>query len=707
MSRRRLRLTTHQTLRNFYWDMCWVNNIDMKFSFEWLQELIKFNQSPEQLAEILTLYLAETTVSYCQKRAILEVDFLPNRMADASNHLGLAREIGAILGKSFKYPQPQFKENKVSTKHWIKITNKSQYCRQYVSRSIWRIKVKPSPQWLKNRLIDCGLRPINNIVDAANYIMLLTGQPLHVFDFQKVAFNKKSQKEIIIRQAKLDEKITTLEGKTYTLDKNNLLICDLEKPLAIAGIKGGMAAEVDNNTKFIILESANFNPVNIRLTSRGLGLKTDASMRFEHDLKPALTEYAIDMLTQLIYELAGGDIILRGKSEAKAVKTQKIIFPINFKSWEKFLGWPIKKSIIIKKLSLLGFGVSQRKDYLLVAPPLFRNDITTIEDVMAEVARLTGFNNMPSKVPQEAVILPPKNEFWEFIKKIKEWLKVYHLEEVYTYSLISQKDKEILPKFGQSITLELKNPLSDLYRYLRPTLLINLLKTVANNFRFTDSIRFFEIGTIYQDTKIKENTVFGGILARKEINSKQPLFYEVKGIVEGIFNDLGIDVDDYSTKPIRETEYNHLLEKGLSLFSDNSLLGVIGVPRKVLYQHYDLEGEVVFWEINLPVLMSLEQTEREFLPLPQYPAAIRDISFIINKDILIDKILRTIQDAALYLEDADLFDIYEKGNISGDKQSLSFHLIFRSSNKTLTNTEVDKEMKKISQALTKLGANIR
>lgn len=677
----------------------------MKFSYEWLQELVKFKESPEKLAELLTLYLAETTVVHHGKRAILDVDLLPNRFPDVSSHLGLAREISAILGKKFVYPQAKFKEAKNLTKHWVSITNKSKYCRQYVSRCLWHVKVKPSPPWLKERLIDCGLRPINNIVDATNYVMLLTGQPLHVFDFQKVAVNKQKQKEIIIRQAKKGEKITTLEKKTYSLSQNNLLICDQEKPLAIAGIKGGLAAEVDKETTFLILESANFDPVNIRLTSRELGLTTDASVRFEHDLDPLLTEYAIDLLAKLIQEIAGGDI-LRGQSKNGKAFIKKIILPIKFDSFDKFLGWSILHQEIIKKLSLLGFKITQRKNYLLVAPPLYRNDLQTKEDVMAEVARLKCFDNMPAIAPREAVILPPKNEFWEFANQIKYWLKVYHLEEVYTYSFISQKDKEILPAHSQKNLLELKNPLSDLYRYLRPTLLINLLKTVTSNFRFTNSIRFFEIGTIYQDAKNREKTVLGGILARKENNAKNPLFYEAKGIIEGILNDLGIDRDDYVIKPLTEAKDN-LLDQGLSLWINHQLLGVIGVPKKILYQKYDLEGEVVFWEIDLMVLMSLEQAEREFQPLPQYPAAIRDLSFIINKDILIDKILKIIQDSASYLEDVDLFDIYEGQNIGADKQSLSFHLIFRSPKKTLTNDEVNREMDKISQALKKLGATIR
>jgi len=683
------------------------NKIGMKFSYSWLKELVKFKESPSKLAELLTLYLAETKVSVRKKRAILDVDLLPNRVADASSHLGLAREISAILNKKFNYSQVRFKEGKRMTKSWLKVTIKSPYCRRYVARNIWHVKVKSSPQWLKERLEDCGLRPINNIVDAANYAMLLTGQPLHVFDFQKIAFNKSKKKEIIIRQAKKGEQIITLERQSYKLKEGNLLICDKEKPIALAGIKGGLAAEVDKDTRFIILESANFDGANIHLTSRELGLKTDASWRFEHHLDPDLAVYAVDILAQLIQQVAEGEI-LKGKIDAINCSTHKIVIPINFASWEKFLGWPINKQEIIKKLKLLGFNLVERQKYLLVTPPLYRNDIEKAEDVMGEVARLQGFNQIPSLPPKEEIILPAKNEFWEFKEKIKDWLKTYHLEEVYNYSLVSQKDKEILAKNWQSKLITLANPLSNLFCYLRPTLLFNFLKNVKDNFRFTGKIRFFEIGKIYHwETKEKEETVFGGILARKEKILKQPLFYEAKGIIEGLLTDLGIDKDDYSIKPIEKTAYSSILEKGMAFYVKNQLLGVIGLPQKKFLKKYDVEGEIVFWEIKLLALIALEQAEREYEPLPQYPAAIRDVSLIIRRDILIDKILKTIQEAASYLEDADLFDIYEGGNVPFGKQSLSFHLIFRSSEKTLKSEEVDKEMKKIYQALKKLGAEIR
>jgi len=336
----------------------------MKFSYNWLKDLLKFKESPQKLADILTMYFAETTVKHSGKRPVLDVELLSNQVAEASGHLGLAREIGAILGKRFLYPEINLKEKNIPAKNLLNIEIKSPNCNYYLARLLQRVKVKESPKWLKDALADCGVRSINNIVDAANYVMLETGQPLHVFDFDKICNKsiKGNKKEIIVRQAKKNEKITTLEGETYDLDESIMLIADSKNTLALAGIKGGKIAEISKNTTNIILESANFNGVNIRLTSKKLNLRTDASWRFEHNIPLELADYAINCLAKLIQELAGGDI-LKGKAGQRISKEEKIVIPIKWENWEKFLGWPIKKREVIRCLSLLGFSIQERKNY--------------------------------------------------------------------------------------------------------------------------------------------------------------------------------------------------------------------------------------------------------------------------------------------------------------------------------------------------------
>jgi len=684
----------------------------MKFSYNWLKDLLKFKESPEKLADILTMYFAETTVKYYGKRPVLDVELLSNQVAEASGHLGLARETGAILGKIFIYPKINLKEKNLAAKDLLDIKIKSSNCNCYLARVIQGIKIKESPKWLEDALADCGVRSINNIVDVANYVMLETGQPLHTFDFDKICSKSTdiNKKEIIIRQAKKNEKITTLEDEVYDLNEDIMVIADNESSLSLAGIKGGKKSGISTNTTNIILESANFNGVNIRSSSKKLGLRTDASWRFEHNLPLDLTGYAVDRLAQLIQEVAGGNI-LKGKVGQGIFKEKKELIPIKWENWEKFLGWSIKKKEIIYYLSLLGFSLQQKKDYILVSPPCFRNDVKIKEDVMGEVARLYGIDKIDSVMPQEVLTIPLHNEFFEFRKQVKDWLKGYNLEEVYNYSFISEQDKNILPNEWQKKLVEIENPTSSLTKYLGPTLLVNFLKNINYNFRFVDKIRFFEIGKFYfKDKKnLKECFVFSGILAQKEkSNNSSILFYEAKGIIEDLFNKFGIDKDNYGFKSLENTEYSLLLEQGTAIYKNKDLIGVIGNPKKGLLKEYDCEGSSVFWEIKLLPLLEIVKEEREFQPLPKYPAIIRDISFIISQNILVDKILNVIQEASpLNLEDVDLFDVYIGKNLKSGTKSLSFHLTFRSKGHTLKNEEVDKEMEKVYKGLKNIGAEIR
>jgi len=683
----------------------------MKFSYNWLKDLLKFKESPEKLADILTMYFAETTAKYYGKKPVLDVDLLSNQVAEASGHLGLAREIGAILGKKFIYPKINLKEKGLIAKDLLNIKIESSNCNCYLARVIQGIKIKKSPKWLKDALADCGVRSINNIVDAANYVMLETGQPLHTFDFDKICSKSinTDKKEIIIRQAKKNEKITTLENEVYDLNEDIMVIADNESPLALAGIKGGKKSGISEDTTNIILESANFNGVNIRYSSKKLGLRTDASWRFEHNLPLDLTDYAVDRLAQLIQEVAGGNI-LKSKVGQGIFEGKEVLIPIKWKNWEKFLGWSIKKKEIINYLSLLGFSLQQKKDYVLVSPPCFRNDIKIKEDVMGEVSRLYGIDKVDSVMPQEVLTIPLHNEFSEFRKRVKDWLKGYNLEEVYNYSFISEQDKNILPNEWQQKLIEIENPTSALTKYLSPTFLVNFLKNINYNFRFVDKVRFFEIGKFYFKDKrsLRECFVLSGVLSQKEKSDNSSMFYEAKGIIEDLFNKFGIDEDNYDFKSLESTEYSLLLEQGIAIYKNKDIIGVIGNPKRDLLKEYDCEGNSVFWEIKLLPLLEIVKEEREFQPLPKYPAIIRDISFIISQNILVDKILNIIQEASpLNLEDVDLFDVYIGKNLQSGTKSLSFHLTFRSKGHTLKNEEVDRQMEKVYKELKDIGAKIR
>jgi phenylalanyl-tRNA synthetase beta chain len=681
----------------------------MKVSFNWLKDLLKLKQTPKQLAEILTMYFAETTVKSLGKRPILEVELLSNQIGWASGHLSLAREISACLNQRFNSPEPVFKEDKKnSINDLLSLDIKTINCRYYAARILQGVKVKESPLWLKQRLKDCGIRPINNLVDVANYVMIETGQPLHVFDFDTID-PENSKKKIIIRQAKDKEILNALDDQKYLLNKEMMVIADSKMPIALAGIKGGQETAVSKKTQNIILESANFKGSNIRLTSKSLGLATDASWRFEHNVPLELTSYALDRLAELIQQIAGGNIIKGRVEKIKDINSWKSVkkpISIKWEDWEKFLGWSIKKERILKNLDLLGFSFTKHKNHLLVIQPRFRNDILIKEDVMGEVARLEGIDLIEPILPKEELKPPTKNEFWLFREKIKDQFKEYRLYETYNYSFISNKDKNILPQQWQQKMIEIENPTSSLTQYLRPTLLINLLKNARDNFRFVDKIRFFELGNIYFPKK--EEYVFSGILAQKTNLDNNQLFYQAKGMIEDLLIILGINQHDCIFQDLKKTEYSDLLEQGAGIFINQKLIGALGKPQDFLKKHYDCQGETMFWEIKLRPLFDLAKKEKEFQALPKYPAVIRDISFVISKDILIGEIFIILQNtSSSFLKEIDLFDVYMGKNLPLGSKSLSFHLVFRSPKHTLTNIEIDKEMEKIYKALKSLGAKIR
>ena len=679
----------------------------MFFSYNFLKKYLKLKESPYKLGEILTMHLAETEVFFENKRPILDIDLLPNRVPDCAGHFGILREISAILNEKFELPKVKVKEtkNNYKIKDWVEVKIESPLCYRYEMRGIFWLKIKESPLWLKEFLRDCGLKSINNVVDATNYVMLLTGQPLHVFDFQKIAFNKEKKKEIIIRQARKGEELLTLDNKLYKLNSNHLLITDAEKALAIAGIKGGKLAEVDKKTVMILIESANFDSYSIRKTSQDLNLKTDASKRFEHNLDINLTDYALDYLTDLIQKLAGGEV-LRGKIDVKNKKIIKKEIFVSFSDFEKFTKINIKKETIKKKLSLLGFNLKEVNQGIKVTPPLYRTDILVKEDVIGEVLRLIGFNNIKALPPKAEIICKKENEFLRLKNKLKEILKSFPLFETYNYSFISEKEKKLIEKEYQDKIIEILNPTSELFKYLRPTLTLNFLKNISDNFRFEDKVGFYEIGNIYFKEKesFKEETVFAGALASKEKDLN--LFFEAKGIIEKVFKELNLKENEFSFKNLEGVKI--LLENGAKIALKDKEIGTIGIIKEEILKEYKIKGTVIFWEIKILPLLEYFIREKEFKPLPLYPPVKRDLSFIVKKRISYKEIIEVIRKASIkYLENIELFDIYTGNQLEKDEKSLSFHLTFRSKDKTLTSEEADKEIEKIINALKTFEVKIR
>ncbi|MFQ6050033.1 MAG: phenylalanine--tRNA ligase subunit beta, partial [Candidatus Paceibacterales bacterium] len=606
----------------------------MVFSYNWLQSFFKKRlPKPEKLAELLTMKAFEVgEVKKIGSDWILDIEVLSNRGPDCFSHLGIAREIAAILGIGYRVPDFSLKENKkIKAKDFVKVEVKNKKdCSRYTARVVTEVKVSPSPKWIRDRLKVCGLRPINNIVDIANYVMLETGQPLHAFDGEKISGQK-----IIVRKAKKGEKIITLDNEKYELDKDILIIADTEGPSGIAGIKGGKKPEIDKNTKIVVLEGANFNPRTIRKGSKKIDLKTDASWRFEHGIDPNLTELAIDRAVSLIEKVAKGTIA-SGLIDFYPKKALPKKVKLNLDYVERLLGVKIPKREIKNILKRLDFKISYQPissstHQLLIEVPTFRLDISIPEDLIEEVGRIYGYQKIPSCFPVSALIPPKRNldVFWEDMTK--NILKEAGFTEVYNYSFVSKKEADI---FNFKNLIEIKNPISAGYQYLRPSLILNLLKNVKENQKFLEEIRIFELGKIFKKTKVREKRALAGVMTGD-------VFYQGKGVIDLLLNKLGISniwYDEFQPTPEESKISIWHPKKCAEIKVNHKEIGFLGEISPKILEDLKLKQKVVVFDLDFEELQKLASEEQEFRPISPYPAAIRDIAVLVPRGILVEEV---------------------------------------------------------------------
>ena len=627
----------------------------------------------------------------------LDIDVRPNRSADCFSHIGIAREIAAITNSKLLEPASKIEEDKeLKAKNFIKVEVKnSGDCRRYTSRVITGVKVGPSPQYIRKMLKVCGLRPINNIVDIANYVMLETGQPLHTFDGDKL-----EGKKIIVRFAKKGERIVTLDGEKYDLDNEILVIADAEKPVAIAGIKGGKSPEIDEKTNIVVLESANFNPKTIRNSSKSIDLKTDASLRFEHGVDPNLTEIAINRAAFLIQKIAKGKVS-QGKIDIYPRKILPNKIKLDLDYVKNLLGILIPEKEIKNILEKLGFKVSGSK-ILSIEVPTRRLDVLTQEDLIEDIGRVYGYQKIPTIFPLASLIPPRRNlnVFWE--DSTKDILKEMGFNEVYNYSFISENDAEAL-NYGKGELIELENPLSSDHQYLRPSLIPNLLKNIADNQKNFQDIKIFEIGNIFKKFVTKksaqkpaEKVMLTGVLTGDA-------FYQTKGVIDSLLNKIGISdiwYNEYNPTPEESKSCLWHLKKCAEIKVGREEIGFLGEISSRVANNFKVEKKIAVFDLDFGKLSSLASEESEYRPVSRFPAAVRDIAVLIPRLTKVEEVLRKIQkNGGDLVKDVDLFDIYEGESIEEGKKNLAFHIIFQSEDKTLSSQEIDLLQNKIIKAL--------
>jgi phenylalanyl-tRNA synthetase beta chain len=642
----------------------------MKFSYNWLQSFFQEKlPEPKKLAESLTLFLFE--VDELEKRKddwMINIDVLPNRASDCFSHQGIAREISCFF--NFKLKKNSLLKLKPGDSFRIEVKDKKK-CPRYSALLIENIKVQDSPSWLKDKLEICGLQSINNVVDVINYAMLESGQPMHAFDFDKI-----SEKRIIVRQAKEKEKMIGLDNKEYSLNPETLVIADPEKILGIAGIKGGKNAEITKKTTTILLESANFDRRIIRKASRDLNLRTDASLRFEHGLSSELTKEglatALSLLTQLINAQA------KELNDFYPVKEKNKKVKLSLVKLSSLLGKEIKKQEAKKTLEKLNFKiVSENKNYLLVRVPSTRLDVEIQEDLIEEVGRIHGYQNIKPQMPETVISLPIKNKnlFWQ--NQAKNVFQKMGFIEAYNYSFISQEQAET---FELKNLYEIEKPISLEQKYLRPSLIPNLFKNVFTNQEFFKEIKIFELGHVFTEKGEKQ-----------ELSGVANSFLELKGSLELFFQEMNIDVKFIQGESSCFFNEN----SSADIYSGKTLLGKIGVASSRIRGEMKIKKEFSAFLISFNEVEKLSLKNKEYQKIAKFPETVRDLSVLVPRKVSFQEMLDAIEIKNPLIEKIELFDIYQGKEIPLDKKSFNLRFVYRDSRKTLSASEVNLSHEKI------------
>ncbi|OGY41285.1 MAG: phenylalanine--tRNA ligase subunit beta [Candidatus Buchananbacteria bacterium RBG_13_39_9] len=640
---------------------------------------------------------------------------------DLWSHYGIAREVAAILSEKLKeykvtlrepFGSAQGRPHHDITKLDIKIED-YKLCPRYCGVVLEGIKIEDSPKWMQKRLEAVGMRAINNIVDITNYVMMEIGQPLHAFDYDKLAEHR-----IVVRNAKKGEKIKTLDDQDRELNESILVIADANKPVAIAGIMGGANTEIDNFTKKIIIESANFDHVSIRQTEAKLGLRSEASIRFEKSLDPNLAEWGIKRAVELILQLCPSAKIVSQITDVKKFQLNQGPLKVSLDFLNKKIGQEIPADKIVKILTNLGFEVKKGKTELVITVPTWRatKDISIPEDIVEEVARIFGYDNLKVDMPLVDMKRPEINKERELERKIKQILAYgFGLNEVYNYSFVSE---EQLEKIGLETADHVKilNPQAKELNLLRRSLIPNLLDNAALNCRNYDDFGLFEIGSIYwpeaKGEKISNKEekylplqvkLISGVITEKK-NDKP--FYIAKNVIAGLFAQLHFD---YKLEKITDVLPFVKKNRAVKILVQGKDIGYISEAADNLYDKLGLKSKVAIFEFNLTKLTDLYSEAIKYKPIPKFPSIDLDISMIIAKKILWEEIYQAVREV-----DKDLirkimfFDVYEGQGIPEGKKSIAFRIEYRSDDKTLTMEEVQVIHQKVLSILeSKFSAQIR
>ncbi len=645
----------------------------------------------------------------------IEVDLTPNR-ADCASVIGIAREVAGFLNKPLRLPLENQTISQPSTRFSVDI-EAPELCPRYAGRLITNVTIAPSPWWLRQRLLSVGLRPINNVVDVTNFVMMEYGQPLHAFDFDNL-----EEGRIVVRTPRPDEmRFTTLDEKERTLDPDMLLICDGKRPVAVAGIMGGMNSEVGETTTNILLEAACFNDISIRRTARKLNLSTDASYRFERGVDPENTINAMNRAVTLLCELAGGQCPEGEGIDAYPGYKPRAELTLRIARCNALNGIELSRDKIAAILQSIGLLCRIKDaDTLLVTPPAFRVDIEREADLVEEVARLYGYDNIPVSLPSVDLSYPEQDPARLLRFAAGELLTGAGFSEAINYSFSSPEHLDMMklvPEDARRRRVSLLNPLNEEQSVMRTMLLPGLLENVKRNISYQKtSVKLFEIGKIFIPTEENrlpiENTRLAGVLSGNLYGGHHPLYYkdqlvdffDAKGYVEYLLEALRLNTIAEATITFeisRENEPFVDTDQFLTLFSGKKIVGYLGKLRNDVVKSFGIKQHVYFFDIDFDAICGLQAITKAFSPLPVFPSVKRDIALVVADTVSAGELLRSVRESGEKLiEHSEIFDIFKGGKIPEGYKSVALSITYRSPNKTLTEKNVEKVHAKIVTTLT-------
>ena len=641
---------------------------------------------------------------------VVEFEITPNR-PDCLSVVGIARETAATLGTAFRKPQIHVKESAGDVNDYASIEIKDpDLCPRYAARVIKNVKVGPSPEWMKERLRAAGVRPINNIVDITNYVMLEMGQPMHAYDLENIKSSK-----IVVRRSVAGESLETLDGNKRALETGMLVIADGEKAVGVAGVMGGGNSEVTDGTTSILFESANFNGTSIRITAKNLGMRTEASSRFEKGLDVNNTVDALNRASQLIVELGAGEVV-GGIIDCYPGKVEPRVLLLEEDKINKLLGTNISKEEMIKILRSVEIEVNKEGKVII---PTFRQDVEEMADLAEEVARFYGYNNIkPTLLPGKEMTRGIKSFKQKIEDQIHDTMTASGLYEIYTYSIASPDvfDKINLPEKSElRNAVVISNPLGVDFSLMRTTTIPDMLTVLARNYnRRVEEAKFYELSNTYSKNKKRQSlietidesclpleieTLTFGMYGKVD-------FFDIKGAVEGLLAKL--NVSDYEF--VRETE-DATFHPGrtAALMIRGEKAGIFGEVHPDVLDKFDISTKAYIGVIEVEKLIKNTGETAQYKALPRFPAVSRDIAMLVKDEIMVKQIQDIIKKkAGKILEDIQLFDVYKGKQVPEGMKSVAYSITFRAEDRTLVDEDVNKVMEKVVEGLkTDLGAQLR